>query len=252
MRRMNVDRPDGTPAAPTRPRRGRPRKSEVGLNRERILEATAGLINDGGTDKLTMRAISLVLGVDAMSLYRHFANKDELLDGVALRFLDALPWPTPTGDLTTDIRELSLGFRQAAAAEPQVAVLLLTRQLGSMTGLALTDSALGVLRAAGFTPDDAVHGFRSVFAFLVGTVLRESSVGPTFADKDFADQNYRIENRGGLVDRRDELLSAGLHNVAESASSLAALDHDREFEFGLDVLIGGLERYLATTRGEDS
>ncbi len=235
---MDVEESDVEVSTVTpKPKRGRPKKHAGGLSRDRILDAATGLINRDGGDKVTMRGISVALGVDPMSLYNYFANKDTLLDAVALRFLDALPQPVPTGDLGTDVRALSTGFRESVAAQPHVAVLLLTRQLRSMTGLALTDAALGVLRTAGFSPDDAVRGFRSVVAFLVGTVLRESSVGPTFA----------AQNLGGLSGRQAELTSAGLHNVVDSADALAVLDHDREFEFGLEVLISGLRQHLEST-----
>ncbi|MFM9378061.1 TetR/AcrR family transcriptional regulator C-terminal domain-containing protein [Gordonia sp. VNK21] len=129
-----------------------------------------------------------------------------------------------------------MGQEGQGAAEPQVAVLLLTRPIRTMTGLTLTDDALGVLRTAGFGPDEAVFAFRSVFAFLVGTVLREASIGPTFADR----------NLGGIHERIGEIDAAGLHNVMESAEALSIVDHDQEFEFGLDVLVRGLERRLAT------
>jgi len=67
-------------------------------------------------------------------------------------------------------------------------------------------------------------------------VLREASIGPTFADR----------NLGGIHERIGEIDAAGLHNVMESAEALSIVDHDQEFEFGLDVLVRGLERRLAT------
>jgi TetR/AcrR family transcriptional regulator, tetracycline repressor protein len=223
-------------ARPTSPatkaaRRGRPRRGEQSLTKDRILKVAARLINKMGAEQVTMRGIAVDLGVDPMSLYNHVQNKEALLDGVALDFLDTLPTPAPTGDLGTDITALANAFRRAATGQPQVATLLLTRQLGSMTGLALTDAALGVLRAAGFSPDQAVHAFRSVFAFLVGTVLRESSIGPTFSG----------QNLGGLHERESELASAGLQHAAEAAHQLATCDHDEEFEFGMSLLISGLD-----------
>ena len=143
-----------------------------------------------------------------------------------------MPTPAPTGDLGADIVDLANASRSAATGQPQAATLLLTRQLGSMTGLALTDAALGVLRAACFNPDQAVHAFRSVVAFLVGTVLRESSIGPTFSG----------QNLGGLRERQAELAPAGLQHAAEATHQLAICDHDQEFQFGMKLLINGLER----------
>jgi TetR/AcrR family transcriptional regulator, tetracycline repressor protein len=195
------------------------------------------LLNEVGAEQLSMRRIAVDLGVDPMSLYNHIENKDALLDGIALQFLDTLPAPTLTGDLRTDVVNHANIFRRAARRQSQVAALLLTRQLGSMTGLSLTDAGLGLLRANGFTPEQAVHGFRAIFAFLVGTVLREVSLGPTFSG----------QNLGGLNERRDELTCAGLVHASEAVHQLAVCDHDEEFTFGVELLITGLLQLSAAT-----
>lgn len=213
------------------PRRGRPRRGEPTLTRDHILTVAARMLEEIGPEQLTMRRIAVTLGVDPMSLYNHVDNKDGLLDGIAQRFLEALPLPAVTGDVRADITSLASSFRQAARLQPRAATLLLTRQLGSMTGLAATDWALGALRSAGFTVEQAVHAFRAAFAFLVGTLLREVSVGPSFSG----------QNLGGLHERCEELGSAGLPHAAEAAHNLAVCDHDAEFQFGITVFINGLE-----------
>lgn len=212
-------------------RRGRPRRGDSTLSRERVLEVAARLLDDVGADQLSMRRIAVELGVDPMSLYNHVENKDALLDGIAQHFLESLQPPEPTGELRVDISALANAFRRAAELRPGAATLLMTRVLGSMTGLAATDAALGVLRAGGLSPEQSVRGFRAVFAFLVGTVLREVSVGPTFSG----------QNLGGLGERTAELASAGLTHTAEAAAHLAVCDHNEEFEFGIALLIRGLE-----------
>lgn len=225
------------PNVARRARRGRPRRGESTLSRELVLEVAARLLEDIGAEQLSMRRIAVELGVDPMSLYNHIDNKDAVLDGIAQQFLDTLQIPQPSGDLRADILAIANAFRHAADRHPRAATLLLTRELGSMTGLAATDAALGILRAAGLTPEQSVHGFRAVFAFLVGTVLREVSVGPTFSG----------QNLGGLSDRQAELESAGLANTAEAASHLAVCVHDQEFEFGMALLIRGLQELARQT-----
>lgn len=211
--------------------RGRPRRGDSVLSRDRVLDVAARLLDEVGAEQLSMRRIAAELGVDPMSLYNHVANKDALLDGIAQHFLESLLLPAPSGELRTDILALANAFRGAAQRRPGAATLLLTRVLGSMTGLAAVDAALGVLQAAGLSPEQSVRGFRAVFAFLVGTVLREVSVGPTFSG----------QNLGGLGERRTELESAGLAHTADAAAHLAVCDHTEEFEFGIGLLIRGLE-----------
>lgn len=221
--------PDAAPGRP--PRRGRPRRGDAVLSRDRVLDVAMRLLDEVDAEQLSMRRIAVELGVDPMSLYNHVENRDALLDGIAQRFLDTLEVVSPTGDLRVDLTAQANAFRRAAARHPRAATLLMTRALGSMTGLAGTDAALGVLRAAGLSPEQSVRGFRAMFAFLVGTVLREVSVGPTFSG----------QNLGGLNERRTELQSAGLPHTAEAADHLAVCDHDAEFEFGLAIILRGLE-----------
>lgn len=212
-------------------RRGRPRRGDAALSRERVLDVASRLLDEVSVEELTMRRIAVELGVDPMSLYNHVDNKDALLDGIARRLLETLEIPKASGDLRTDILALANGFRQGAARQPRAATLLLTRELGDMTGLAATDAALRVLRNAGLSTEQSVRGFRAVFAFLVGAVLREVSVGPTFSG----------QNLGGLSERHGELTSAGLPHAAEAAAQLAVCDHDEEFEFGMNLIVRGLE-----------
>ncbi|RKG91884.1 TetR/AcrR family transcriptional regulator C-terminal domain-containing protein [Corallococcus terminator] len=219
------------------PRRGRPRGGS-GLTREKVLQTALTLVDRDGTEALSMRKLATVLGVDAMSLYHHVANKDAVLDGVAELFLAAIEPPGPTGDWREDVRALAAAFRHAAVQHPRAAPLVLTRQLKSNQGLAGTESALAILHAAGFPPEEAVHALRSVLAFLVGTLLREVSSGPTFSG----------QNLGGLAGRRADLKDSGFPHVAWAAPHLAACHHLTEFNFGLELLVAALEQRLSPRR----
>ncbi|WNG40502.1 TetR family transcriptional regulator [Archangium violaceum] len=224
--------PDG--AAPPRGRpRGGPR-----LTREKVLEAALMLVDRGGTEALSMRSLATELGVDAMSLYNHVANKDAVLDGIAELFLGRIDLPEPTGHWQRDVRALAAAFRRTAAQHPRAAPLVLTRQLASFKGLVGTESVLGILHAAGFPPEEAVHALRAVLAFLVGALLREVSSGPTFSG----------QNLGELVERRAELENSGLPHVARAAPHLAACNHEEEFDFGMDLLVAALEQRLRTRK----
>ncbi|WP_433566607.1 TetR/AcrR family transcriptional regulator C-terminal domain-containing protein [Nocardia sp. CA-151230] len=201
------------------------------LSEERILSVATSLLEDVGAEQLTMRRIAVELGVDPMSIYNYVDNKEALLNGLARQFLEKLDIVEPSGDLRADILAQANAFRRAAAQRPRTVTLLMTRELGSIAGLSTQDAALGVLRDAGLSAEQAVRGFRTIFAFLVGTVLREASVGPTFSG----------QNLGGLHNRRAELKAAGLPHTAEAVDELAVCDHNAEFDFGMGLIIRGLE-----------
>jgi TetR/AcrR family transcriptional regulator, tetracycline repressor protein len=228
---MGADELPEVDAARLPPRRGRPPRGKALLSRDRVLDVASRLLEEVGVEQLSMRRIAVELGVDTMSLYNHVENKDALLDGIAERFLDTIEIEAPTGNLRADLTAQANTFREAATRHPRAATLLLTRALGSMTGLAGTDAALGALRAAGLSAEQAVRGFRAIFAYLVGTVLREVSVGPT----------YSGQNLGGIHERRAQLRAAGLEHAVEAADHLAVCDHDVEFEFGLGIILRSLE-----------
>lgn len=213
------------------PRRGRP-SGGPRLTREKVLEAALTLVERDGTAALSMRGLATVLGVDAMSLYNHVANKEALLDGITELFLGRIVLPAPTGDWRVDVRAFAASFRHVAARHPQAAPLVLTRQLESVQALGGTNAALGLLHSAGFPPEEAVHALRALLAFLVGTLLREVSSGPTFSGQDV----------GGLMERHAALEDSGFPFVARAASHLAVCHHEVEFHFGLELLVAALEQ----------
>jgi len=220
------------------PRRGRPpRGSAPGLSRSRVLGEALALVDEEGVEEVSMRKLARRLGVDPMSLYNHVDNKDAILDGITELILASAEFPASTSDLRSDMIELARAFRRAMLEHPRAAPLVLTRQLSSSQALAPTEIVLATLRRAGLSPQDAVHSMRTVLAFLIGTLMREVSAGPTFAAGDAE----------AIRSRRAELEESGLPMVAEAAPFLAVCDHDAEFEFGLRVLLEALDAELART-----
>lgn len=203
------------------PRRGRPPKdSGDALSRERILRAALALVDSDGIGAISMRKIARTLGVDPMSLYNHVDSKDDLLDGIAELLLASLATPAKA-DLNETMYAMAQDFRAAMLRHPRAAPLVLTRQLASLTALAPVEAVLGPLIAAGYPPDVAVHALRTVLAFLFGTLMREFNAAPTFSG----------------ADRRAHLEASGLPGVVQAAPYLAECDHEKEFEFGLRLLI---------------
>ena len=217
-----------------RARRGRPTGGKPILTSERIVAEAVAMVEESGLDAVSMRGLARRLSVDAMSLYHHVDNRDALLDRITERVLADMELPPATGVFRDDVHAMAQAFRRVALRYPHCAPLILTRQLGSFAALAPTEAALSILRAAGFPPDRAVHALRSILAFVIGTLLREVSAGPTFSG----------DSLGGVGRRVVELEASQLPHVVESAAHLAACDHEEEFQFGLDLLIAAVELQL--------
>jgi AcrR family transcriptional regulator len=217
-----------------KPRRGRPAGGKPVLTRERIVAEAVAMVEQEGLDAVTMRGLARRLGVDAMSLYHHVDNRDTLLNRITEVVLAGIELPPATGVFRDDVHAMAQSFRRVALRHPRCAPLVLTRQLGSFAALAPVEAVLSILRDAGFPPDSAVHATRSVLAFVIGSLLREVSAGPTFSGADL----------GGVERRLAELKAADLPRVVEAAPHLAVCDHEEEFEFGLDLLVVALERQV--------
>ncbi|HEY3709449.1 MAG TPA: TetR/AcrR family transcriptional regulator C-terminal domain-containing protein [Amycolatopsis sp.] len=217
-----------------KPRRGRPAGGKPVLTSERIVTEALVMAEQEGLDAVTMRGLARRLDVDAMSLYHHVDNRETLLNQITELVLTGIELPAGTGVFRDDVHAMAQAFRRVALRHPHCAPLVLTRQLGSFTALAPVEAVLSILRDAGFPAASAVHATRSVLAFVIGSLLREVSAGPTFSGDDL----------GGVERRLAELRASDLPRVVEAAPDLAVCDHQEEFEFGLDLLIVALERQL--------
>jgi AcrR family transcriptional regulator len=196
------------------------------LSRPRIVAAAIGLIEREGADAVSMRRIAGDLGVSVMSLYNHVPNKSTLLDAVAETVLSQIEFADdPDAEWPDRVRIQALAFRQIAHHYPRCTMVVVSRQLKSNAGLLPVERALTTLRGAGFDGHDAVRILRTFIAYIVGSLLREVGVTPTFAPTHRPDL---------AVKDVDPLL---FPEVSGLASVLSDCDHQAEFEFGLELLI---------------
>ncbi|WP_219471754.1 TetR/AcrR family transcriptional regulator [Nonomuraea rhizosphaerae] len=200
------------------------------LSRARIVAAAIDLIEREGADAVSMRRIAAELGVGVMSLYNHVPNKDALLNGVAESVLSEIEFTDdPDAHWTDRVRMQARAFRQIAHHYPRSTMLVVSRQLHSNAGLLPVERALATLRSAGFDPLDAVRVLRMFIAFIVGSLLREVGVTPSFAPP-----------HQHMVDP-DAVDPALFPEVSDLAPLLAACDHDAEFDFGVELLIQAIK-----------
>jgi AcrR family transcriptional regulator len=140
------------------------------LSRDLIVDAALRLIDEGGIEGLTMRALGAECGVRAMSLYRYIANKDALLDAVQERIVAEM------GTLDTDkpwreaVETMARGLREVLARHPR-AIPLFVRPAATNDVLTALGQVLDVLLDAGFDEGDALRAFQALLAFVVGHAM---------------------------------------------------------------------------------
>src|SRR3954468_18628171 len=130
----------------------------VPLSRDRILRAALELADEGGIESLTMRKLGEALGFEAMSLYNHVANKDDVLDGILDLVLAETEPPSPSGEWDAAVRGSAISVHQALVRHPWACTLMMAPGRIRPTRLRYRDLLLGRLREAGFSADTTYHG----------------------------------------------------------------------------------------------
>ena len=146
------------------------------LSREKVLDAALRLADQHGLGALSMRKLAAELGVEAMSLYNHVANKADLLDGVAGRVFEAIALPDPALSWEERLRALAGGAFAAFAAHPEVVRALAADHANprSAGSLRFIDALLAALLDSGIDERAAARRYRSLFGLLYGSVLVRS------------------------------------------------------------------------------
>jgi AcrR family transcriptional regulator len=200
------------------------------LSRRRVLEEAVRFADREGLEALTMRKLGAELGVEAMSLYNHVPNKSALLDGMVEVLLGELEIPPRTRDWEERIREGYRAFRRLAHEHPNVFPLLVNRPPDTMDGVWLVEEFLQTLREAGFGREAALHAFRSLSSYTFGYAMAEI-------------RGFALEPDGSRLGAR-RLSPEEFPNLCELGPQLERVDHDAEFEFGLDLLLSGLRERI--------
>jgi AcrR family transcriptional regulator len=216
-----------------------PRK-RTPLNRERVLRAAIALADERGAEELTMRKLAKELGVEAMSLYNHVANKTDLLDGMVDIVFSEIDAPSAGGDWKAELRKRAMSTRDALNRHRWAIGEMEGRTTHGPSNLRLHDAVLGCLRAAGFSVEMTVHAMSVQDAYIYGFVLQQRDMSSE-TPEDFAAEARRQmrEYAGALADYPHLVEVVGGH-VAE-----AGYDYDAEFLFGVDVILDRLEQLLS-------
>ena len=228
------------PATTQNRKPGKPRT----LTRERVLRTALALADDRGLEQLTMRKLAKELDVEAMSLYNHVASKGDLLDGMIELVFSEIEPPAAGADWRAELRKRALSTRAALLRHRWAVGQMEGRTSHGPSNLRVHDAVLGCLRAAGFSIELTVHAMSVQDAYIYGFALQQTDMSSQTAE-DFADVAQRQ-----MVDYADVLADyPNLVEVVGGYVATAGYDYNREFVFGFDVILDGLERLLTTGAG---
>lgn len=212
-------------------------KKRTPLTRDRVLHAAIALADQGGLASLSMRKLATELGVEAMSLYNHVANKDDLLDAMIDVVFSEIEFPADGADWKAAMRQRGLSTREALARHRWAIGEMEGRTSHGQANLSRHNATLGCLRAAGFSIEMTIHANSVLDAYTYGFALQERDMASESAD-DFAAEAQR------QMREYQDVLAAYPHLVEVVGGHVATSGYDdtSEFLFGLDLILEGLER----------
>jgi len=184
-----------------------------------------------------MRRLGEELGFEAMSLYRHVANKNDLLDGMLDLVLAEWQLPEGRGDWMEAIRTSALSVHDALRRHRWAAQLLMTGSHVRPTRLRYMERLLGRLRDAGFDAETTYHVYHLLDGYIFGFSLWEIAYTAIPLDAEVVSrlmQTIPWDEYAHLAAHRDQHMSDGPHREVSA------------FEVGLDLILGGLEKRLAS------
>ena len=211
------------------------------LSRERVLRAGVAFADERGIDSLTMRKLGEALGVEAMSLYNHVANKDELLDGMVDIVFGEIGLPAGEVDWKTAMRRRAVSARQVLSHHRWAIGLMESRTSPGPATLRHHDAVIGCLRGAGFSVAMAAHAFSLLDSYVYGFALQEATL-----PFDTAEQTAEVAEMilsSLQPDEYPHLTELAVEHVLQPGYS-----YGNEFEFGLDLILDGLQRAATISR----
>jgi AcrR family transcriptional regulator len=217
----------------------------IPLSRRRVLRAAVVLADRDGIESLTMRRLAQEVGVEAMSLYHHVANKEAVLDGVVevilgeiMDAVDEVESPSPDEDWQAALRAQILAAREVFLRHRWAPQVLGTRTTTSPFVIAYFDHVIAVLRAGGFSFDLAHRALHVLGSRALG--FAQELFQPDGVQAVDADAAALMEQMADRFPHIVGMLADAVHDDPDG--TLGFCDDQFEFEFALDLILEGLER----------
>ena len=189
---------------------------------------------------LSMRKLGEALGVEAMSLYNHVANKDELLDGMVDHVFSEIELPTDGTDWKAAMRRRAISVRDVMSRHRWAIGLMESRSSPGPATLRHHDAVIGSLRRGGFSIEMAAHGFSVLDSYIYGFALQEASLP-------FNTGNETAELAQAILEEFTPNEYPHLTELTVEHVLRPGYDYGAEYEFGLDLILDGLERMREAT-----
>jgi AcrR family transcriptional regulator len=203
------------------------------------------LADKRGIESLTMRALGQWLGVEAASLYNHVTGKDDLLDGITDLVVGEIDVPTDTADWKDAMRRRATSALDVFSRHPWASGLIDSREQMGPARLAYVDGVLGVLLGAGFSAEAAANAFMALDSYIYGFERQrtELSLGEGGANTTAAARSVQIAASPEAYPSLERVAGEFATRPYDVAAS---------FEFGLGLILDGLERLVASGGSADS
>jgi AcrR family transcriptional regulator len=208
------------------------------LSRAFVLQAAVALGDEAGLEAFSMRRLAQQLGVVPMALYKHVANKDELLDGMVDIVFSEIELPSGDLDWRSAMRRRANSTREALKRHSWAIGMMESREPGP-ANLRNHNAVMGCLRNAGFPFEMALHAYSVQDAYIYGFALQERDLGFETPDSAGEAAQKRAEAIGALDD---------YPYLVEIATKLPESGYDNavEFAWGLELILDGLEQLRHT------
>ena len=203
------------------------------LSKDRVLRAAIELADQGGIESLTMRKLGQELRVEAMSLYNHVANKDDIVDGMVDLVFSEIDVPASGADWKSAVRQRAISLRDVLLRHRWAIGLMESRRKPGPANLRHHDAVIGSLRAAGLGMPTIAHAYSLLDSYIYGFALFAMNL-PFHPSEEVAELG-RVTLQGFPVDAYPNL-------VAYISGMRPGYDYRDEFGYGLDVILDGLEK----------
>ena len=222
-------------------RSGRPAtRPRTPLSRERVLKTALALADAGGIESLTMRKLGEAVGVEAMSLYNHVPSKGDLLDGLIDLVFSEIELPSGVDGWKTAMRQRAISARAVLSRHRWAIGLMESRTSPGPATLRHHDAVIGCLRQAGFPVALAAHAYSALDSYIYGFALQEASL--PFDTSEQTSELAQAIVAQFPADEYPHLAEFTFEHVLRPG-----YDYGSEYQFGLDLILDGLEKALDQT-----
>ena len=213
-------------------------ESRPPLNRQRVLRAAVALADEEGIESLTMRELGLRLGVEAMSLYNHVANKGDILDGMVDLVVSEIDLPLDPVGWREAMRRRAISAQAVFSRHPWASALIDSRQSSGPARLRYFDWVVGTLRRAGFSLEMSARAFSILDSYIYGFGRQQLNIS---AGSDMPPE----EMAEAFLDAIPADEYPYLREMVVDYALTSGNDEGADFEFGISLILDGLERLLA-------